>query len=128
MLLNFSYAELCESRRQLDDARQAFDSLVLNLDQNIENLKQAAQQEIAKLHQDAEEERASMNLTDDIDGELREQLRGREKSVKKLQEEIESKLNDQVNVIARATSLVWICYMRFARRTDVSANYFGLIF
>lgn len=109
----------------MEDARQAFDALILNLDQEIENLKQVAQQEIAKLQHEAEEERASMNLSDDIDGEVREQLRGREKNVKKLQDEIESKLNEQVNVIARATSLVWICYMRFARRTDVSSSFNG---
>ncbi|KAG2229913.1 hypothetical protein INT48_008288 [Thamnidium elegans] len=118
LLLNFSYAELCESRKQLDDARQAFDALVENLERDIENLKQTSQQEIAKIHQEAEEERASLNLSDDIDGELREQLRSREKHVKKAQEEIEQKLNEQVNVIARSGSLVWICYMRFARRTD----------
>jgi cleavage stimulation factor subunit 3 len=120
LLLNFSYAELCESRKQLDDARQAFDSLVESLDKDIENLKQVSQQEIANLHQEAEEERASLNLSDDIDGELREQLRSREKHVKKEQEEIEARLNEQVEVIARASSLVWINYMRFARRTDVS--------
>lgn len=120
MLLNFSYAELCESRRQLDDARQAFDSLVENLDKDIESLKEVAQAEIAKLHQEAEEEKASMNLSDDIDGELREQLRTREKHVKKEQEAIEKTLNEKVDVIARAGSLVWINYMKFARRTDVS--------
>lgn len=120
LLLNFSYAELCESRRQLDDARQAFDLLIENLDKDIDNLKEASKQEIAKRHQEAEEERASLNLSDDIDGELREQLRSREKHVKKEQEAIEVKLNEQVDVIARAGSLVWINYMRFARRTDVS--------
>ena len=117
--MNFSYAELCESKRQLEDARQAFDALVENLDKDIENLKQVAQQEIAKLTQDAEDERAALNLSDDIDGELREQLRTREKAVKKEQDAIEKKLREQVEVIARAGSLVWICYMRFARRTDV---------
>lgn len=120
LLLNFSYAELCESRRQLDDARQAFDLLIENLDKDIDNLKETSKQEIAKRHQEAEEERASLNLSDDIDGELREQLRSREKHVKKEQEAIEAKLNEQVDVIARAGSLVWINYMRFARRTDVS--------
>lgn len=120
LLLNFSYAELCESRRQLDDARQAFDLLIENLDKDIDNLKEASKQDIAKRHQEAEEERASLNLSDDIDGELREQLRSREKHVKKEQEAIEAKLNEQVDVIARAGSLVWINYMRFARRTDVS--------
>lgn len=118
LLLNFSYAELCESKRQLDEARQAYDQLVTTLDKNIEDLKQAAQQEINKLHEEADVERASLNLSDDIDGEVREQLRSREKHVKKEQDAIEKKLNDQVEVIARGGSLVWINYMRFARRTD----------
>ncbi|KAF1803012.1 hypothetical protein FB192DRAFT_1421002 [Mucor lusitanicus] len=118
LLLNFSYAELCESRRQLDDARQAYDQLVTTLDKNIEDLKATAKQQIDKLHEEAEAERASLNLSDDIDGEVREQLRSREKHVKKEQDAIEKKLNDQVDVIARGGSLVWINYMRFARRTD----------
>ncbi|KAG1091487.1 hypothetical protein G6F42_019418 [Rhizopus arrhizus] len=118
LLLNFSYAELCESRRQLDDARQAYDQLVTTLEKNIEELKANAKQQIDKLHEEAEVERASLNLSDDIDGEVREQLRSREKHVKKEQDAIEKKLNDQVEVIARGGSLVWINYMRFARRTD----------
>lgn len=118
--MNFSYAESCESKRQLDDARQAFDSLLETLEKDINNIKEVANGEIAKLHKEAEEERASMNLSDDIDGELREQLRSREKHVKKEQDAIEKKMNEQVEVIARSGSLVWISYMRFARRTDVS--------
>ncbi|RCH78818.1 mRNA 3'-end-processing protein rna14, partial [Rhizopus stolonifer] len=54
----------------------------------------------------------------DIDGELREQLRSKERHAKREQEAVEKKLNEQVEVIARAGSLVWINYMRFARRTD----------
>ncbi|KAI8371023.1 hypothetical protein BD560DRAFT_454479 [Blakeslea trispora] len=118
LLLNFSYAELCESRRQLDEAREAYDQLTANLDKESEALKSTSQQEIARITQEAEEERAAMNLSDDIDGELREQLRSRERHVKREQEAIESKLNEQVDAIARAGSLVWINYMRFARRSD----------
>lgn len=118
LLLNFSYAESCESRRQLDDARQAYDSLLETLEKDINSIKEAGNAEIAKLHKEAEEEKASMNLSDDIDGELREQLRSREKHVKKEQDAIEKKMNEQVEVIARSGSLVWISYMRFARRTD----------
>ncbi|KAI8358476.1 hypothetical protein EDC96DRAFT_465074 [Choanephora cucurbitarum] len=118
LLLNFSYAELCESRRQLDEAREAYDQLVAHLESKSEQLKSASQQEIARLMQEAEEERASMNLSDDIDGELREQLRSRERHVKREQEAIETQLNEQMDAIARAGSLVWINYMRFARRTD----------
>ncbi|KAI8384710.1 uncharacterized protein BYT42DRAFT_592831 [Radiomyces spectabilis] len=118
LLLHFAYAEVCESRRDLDEAKKAFDNLLERLDEDIAKLKSAAQKEVDKLKQEAEEERANMNLGDDIDGELKEQLREREKQLKKEQDEIEDRMKEQVDVIARACSLVWICYMRFARRTD----------
>ncbi|CAO3673036.1 unnamed protein product [Rhizopus microsporus] len=118
LLLNFSFAELCESRKQIDEARQVYNDLVDRLEKEHEELKETAQKEISKLQQEAEEERTAMNLSDDIDGEVREQLRIREKNVKKKQSEVEAKMNEEVNVIARAGSLVWICYMRFARRTE----------
>lgn len=99
-----------------------YNDLVDRLEKEHEEVKQTAQKEISKLQQEAEEERTAMNLSDDIDGEVREQLRIREKNVKKKQSEVEAKMNEEVNVIARAGSLVWICYMRFARRTEVGGE------
>jgi hypothetical protein len=65
-----------------------------------------------------------LNLSDDIDGELREQMRARQRNIKKEQDQIEGRTKEQVDVLARASSLVWICYMRFARRTDVESPFF----
>ncbi|KAG0174771.1 mRNA 3'-end-processing protein rna14 [Apophysomyces sp. BC1015] len=118
LLVHFTYAELCESQRQLGDARKAFESLLERLDQDVEKIKSGAQKEVDRLQQEADEERAALKLTDDIDGELREQLRQREKQVKKEQDEIEKQCKEQVDVIARGCSLVWIHYMQFARRTE----------
>ncbi|KAI9250734.1 hypothetical protein BY458DRAFT_444684 [Sporodiniella umbellata] len=118
LLINFSYAELCESKKLIDEARQIYDDLINKLDEQSTQLKENCQKEIAKLQEDADEERASMNLSDDIDGEVREQLRTRERSVKRKQEEVESKTEEEADVIARAGSLVWVCFMRFARRTE----------
>ncbi|KAF7724317.1 mRNA 3'-end-processing protein rna14 [Apophysomyces ossiformis] len=118
LLVHFSYAELCESQRQLTDARKAFESLLERLDQDVEKIKSGAQKEIDRLQQEADEERAGLKLTDDIDGELREQLRQREKQVKKEQDEVEKQCKEQVDVIAKSCSLVWINYMQFARRTE----------
>ncbi|KAI9481634.1 MAG: hypothetical protein EXX96DRAFT_219923 [Benjaminiella poitrasii] len=118
LLLHFYYVEICESKRQLDDVRQAYDQLLNRLDEDIDQIKKTAQEEIDRLQQEADQERASMNLSDDIDGELREQLRAREREVKREQETIETKMKERVEVIARACSLVWINYMRFARRTE----------
>ncbi|CAO3662322.1 unnamed protein product [Rhizopus stolonifer] len=118
LLINFSYAELCESKKQIDEARQIYNDLINKLDEQSDQLKETCQNEVAQLQQDADEERASLNLTDDIDGEIREQLRSKERSVKKKQEEVESKMNEEADVIARAGSLVWVCFMRFARRTE----------
>ncbi|KAI8967565.1 hypothetical protein BDF20DRAFT_829300 [Mycotypha africana] len=118
LLLNLFYSELCESRKQLDDARETYEQLISSLDKEIEEIREKAQAEIAKLEKQAEEERASMNLSDDIDGELREQLRTREKRIKKEQEARKKDSDEKIEVLARGGSLVWINYMRFARRTD----------
>jgi cleavage stimulation factor subunit 3 len=104
----------------LDEARSSFDALLEHLDKDIEKLRTSVQLEIENIQQHAEQERASMNLGDDVDGELREQLRTRERQVKKEQDKLEDKLKADVDAIMRQCSLVWIAYMRFARRTDVS--------
>lgn len=106
----------------LDEARSSFDALLEHLDKDIENLRASVQQEIEDIQQHAEQERANMNLGDDVDGELREQLRTRERQVKKEQDKLEEKLKADVDAIMRQCSLVWIAYMRFARRTDVSIS------
>ncbi|KAI9304476.1 hypothetical protein BJ944DRAFT_256292 [Cunninghamella echinulata] len=118
LLVHFAYTEICESRKMLDEAKQGFDSILENLDNEIEKLKESVQVEVNKLTQRLEQERASMNLGDDIDGELREQLREKERRIKKEQDELEDQLKEQVDDIMQRCSLVWIAYMRFARRTD----------
>ncbi|CAO3599627.1 unnamed protein product [Absidia cylindrospora] len=118
LLLHFAYAEICESRQMLDETRSAFDSLLEQLNQNVEKLKTSVQQEIHDIQQNAEQERANMNLGDDVDGELREQLRARERQIKKKQDTLEEDLKEKVDAIMRQCSLVWIAYMRFARRTE----------
>ncbi|ORZ09158.1 hypothetical protein BCR42DRAFT_334731 [Absidia repens] len=118
LLLHFAYAEICESRQMLDETRSAFDSLLEQLNQNVEKLKTSVQQEISDIQQNAEQERANMNLGDDVDGELREQLRTRERQIKKKQDTLEEDLKEKVDAIMRQCSLVWIAYMRFARRTE----------
>ncbi|ORY94721.1 hypothetical protein BCR43DRAFT_494490 [Syncephalastrum racemosum] len=118
LLLTLQYTELCESRRQLDEARQAFDSLLDTLEKKMNKHKEAAKAEVERIQKEAEEERANLNLSDDIDGELREQLRVRERQVKKAQDEVEAHTNEQIDEVARASALVWVNYMAFARRTE----------
>lgn len=125
-MLTFAYTELCETQRQLDDARQAFDSLLEHLEKNIEKHTATAQAEIEKIQKEADEERANMNLSDDIDGEVREQLRARDRQIKKEQDEVENKMKEKIDALSRACSLVWICYMRFARRTEVGLFYMNV--
>lgn len=123
LLLTLQYTELCESRRLLDEARQAFDSLLDTLEKKMNKHKEAAKTEIERIQREAEEERASLNLSEDIDGELREQLRVRERQVKKAQDEVEAHTNEQIDEVARASALVWVNYMLFARRTEASESH-----
>jgi cleavage stimulation factor subunit 3 len=107
----------------LDEARSAFDSLLEQLNQNVEKLRESVQQEIQEIQENAEQERAEMNLGDDVDGELREQLRTRERQIKKKQDALELDLQKKVDVIMQQCSMVWIAYMRFARRTEVKYQF-----
>jgi F0F1-type ATP synthase membrane subunit b/b' len=101
------------------EARKALDTLLEHIEQKIEVIEKAASQEIEELDRAAAEERSGMDLGDDIDGELRERLRTKEKQVEKEKNKIKEDKNSKVGVLARSCSQVWIIYMQFMRRSEV---------
>ncbi|ORX58833.1 Suf-domain-containing protein [Hesseltinella vesiculosa] len=118
LVLHFAYAELCESKNKLELVRETYDTLLEKLDQEIaEHQKQAAEQ-VDRLQQDLAEEISDMNLGEDVDGELREQVRGRERQVKREQDDVQDRAKKHTLDVSRQCTTVWIAYMRMARRTE----------
>lgn len=103
----------------MPEARKALDTLLEHLEQKIEVIEKAASDEIEELDRAAAEERSGMDLGDDIDGELRERLRTKEKQIEKEKNKIKEDKNSKVGVLARSCSQVWIIYMQFMRRSEV---------
>ncbi|CAO3666397.1 unnamed protein product [Umbelopsis ramanniana] len=118
LLLHFAYVQLCETQKKVPEARKALDTLLEHIEQKIEVIEKAASEEIEELDRAAAEERSGMDLGDDIDGELRERLRTKEKQVEKEKNKIKEDKNSKVGVLARSCSQVWIIYMQFMRRSE----------
>jgi gas vesicle protein len=119
LLLHFAYAQLCEVQKKGPEGRKTFDTLLEHLIEKINILEKEASDEIEELTKAAAEERANMDLGDDIDGELRERLRSREKEIEKEKSKIKTEKDSKVAVLARSCSQVWITYMQYARRSEV---------
>lgn len=82
-------------------------------------IEKAASDETEELSRVAAEERSAMDLGDDIDGELRERLRAKEKQIEKEKNKIKEEKDEKIAVLAKACSQVWIIYMQFMRRSEV---------
>ncbi|RUS21308.1 hypothetical protein BC937DRAFT_93090 [Endogone sp. FLAS-F59071] len=117
-LVHFAYAELCESRKHLAEARAAFESLLAQLTARIEQINRESDAEVQTMLQHAAEERAAESLGDDIDGEMREQIRMKERERERERGKLEEKRKREIEHVAKGCSLVWISYMRFSRRAE----------
>ncbi|GAB5590553.1 mRNA 3'-end-processing protein rna14 [Umbelopsis nana] len=122
LLLHFAYVQLCETQKKIPEARKALDTLLEHLTQKIQVIEAAASEETEELNRVAAEERSAMDLGDDIDGELRERLRAREKQVEKEKNMIKEEKDAKIAVLAKACSQVWIIYIQFMRRSEGIKN------
>jgi len=117
-LLHFYYTELQEQRQKSAEARSAFESLISHLNSEIERIEESAEEAIANVNkagEAAKEEFSGMEL----DGEMREQLRTKEKERDKERAKIEETKKKEIDAVAKGVGLVCIMYMRFARRSEV---------
>lgn len=121
-MLHFAYVQLCETQKKIPEARKALDTLLEHLTQKIQVIETAASEETEELNRVAAEERSAMDLGDDIDGELRERLRAREKQVEKEKNKIKEEKDANIAVLAKACSQVWIIYIQFMRRSEGIKN------
>lgn len=121
VLLTFASAEMEEDRKNLSDVHSLFSGLIDRLSTDVDELKEVIVQEVAiakgpeipqpqaeGMDVDGEGPQATYNrLTDEREerGRLVQERRGRE-----------------VEELCTAMGVVWVMYMRFARRAEVSSQ------
>jgi hypothetical protein len=118
LLLNLQLAELCESRGQLEDAKDIFEALVTKLEEELTLLDSSLDVEKKRTLTDLHASDAAADLENSVsvqDGEERERRRQRDKLA---MDKIDLKRINVMNPKKRALSLVWIFYMRFCRRAE----------
>ncbi|CAG8511165.1 16461_t:CDS:10, partial [Racocetra persica] len=117
-LVHFAYAELQEHRKQFAESRKAYESLLLNIQYQIEEIEKSTADEIKALMKNSTDNVSEDENTLDMDGETREQLRIKEKELEKERSKVEESRQHEIDELSRAYSLVWIMLMRFTRRTE----------
>ncbi|CAH1762453.1 5618_t:CDS:10 [Entrophospora sp. SA101] len=114
-LIHFAYADLQEDRKQFEEARNAFKSLLDRLQEKIKSIEEATAEEINELNKPISSP-TDNSVQMELDGETREQLRTKEKEKEKERAKIEENKKNQINEIAKSCGLIWIMQMRFERR------------
>lgn len=125
MLLTFAYAEVEEDRKNLAACHTAFDNLLTLLNKEVEELRVQVEQEINIARgpdipmetNGAAGNGSGMDM--DVDGEIsqaQKMIEERDARVKLVTE----RRGKDVEDVKKAIGVVWVMYMRFARRAEVS--------
>jgi cleavage stimulation factor subunit 3 len=116
-LLTFAQADLEEERKQFNVSQAAYESLLANVDSDIEELKEKIAVEVQVV-------KGSEIPDNHADGPAVARLREEREARGTGLAEARGKEVDELMV---ACSMVWIMYMRFARRSEVSEGLVPLI-
>lgn len=103
-LLHFAFAEIQESQGKLPDVHNAFNGLIGELHSQLENIETSISGEV-------EAARASVPSTGVVNGELSMERDERAKQVL-------DRRNKEIDGMKGELGVVWIMYMRFARRAE----------
>lgn len=119
VLLTFAYNDAEEQRKNLKQCHDAFEMLLSNLSTEVEELKKTVEAEV-ELARGPEIPNAPKTDDDDteVSAEVTRMIEEREARGKLVQ----AKRGKEVGEMQVAISVVWIMYMRFARRSEVSAS------
>lgn len=120
-LLTFAYAELLEGKRDFAACRSTFDALIENHGKSVQKLRAAIEAEVAQAQGPEIElsgEEVKLDTDEDMDvSELSEAQRlahDREARGK----EVRDRRQKEVDDILSAAGVIWIMYIRFARRSE----------
>lgn len=119
-MVTFAYADLEEDRKNLAACHDAYDSLVSRLSQDVEEMRSAivAEVQVAKGPElpNAPGAGAGADGDADMNGDVARLVEEREARGRLVAERRGADVED----LQVALSVVWIMYMRFARRAEVS--------
>ncbi|KAF9160165.1 mRNA 3'-end-processing protein rna14 [Actinomortierella ambigua] len=128
-LVHFAYAELEESRKNTAEAREAYESLIKNLSEKIDEMNKKVDEDVQRMttqlmeeHQQEHEAAGQANKkirdAEEVNGEMRERERDEFKKRTKEIQEFEKNARKEVDKVVRGAGLAWIMFMQYVRRTE----------
>ncbi|KAI0221672.1 mRNA 3'-end-processing protein rna14 [Massospora cicadina] len=118
VLLNCAYAEYEELQRREKEAHAIYDQAIKSLTGDLERVQAKFGAKLAELDAPLKDAGQEGQESREIDGEVKELLRRREKQREKQRAEIEEAKAVEVDAVKRRITLVWLSYMRSARRCE----------
>ncbi|KAG0328328.1 mRNA 3'-end-processing protein rna14, partial [Podila horticola] len=132
-LLHFAYAEMEESRKNFKEGRQAFETLIKNLTEKIDDMNKNVTQEVqaAMMALQAEQQlldgstgsTKKVRDIEEVDGEMRERERDELKKRGKELQQYEKLARKEVEELIKGTGLAWIMFMQFVRRVEGTSQW-----
>ncbi|KFH61759.1 hypothetical protein MVEG_12400 [Podila verticillata NRRL 6337] len=132
-LLHFAYAEMEESRKNFKEGRQAFETLIKNLTEKIDDMNKNVTQEVqaAMAALQAEQQLLDGNMgstkkvrdIEEVDGEMREREREELKKRGKELQQYEKLARKEVEELIKGAGLAWIMFMQFVRRVEGTSQW-----
>jgi cleavage stimulation factor subunit 3 len=125
MLLTFALADIEEDRRNLAKCHEAYEALIARLNPEIDDLKKKVEQEIetAKGPEIVQPQGGDVDMIGDELSEVQKLIEERENRGNLVAE----RRGKDVQDLATAVGVVWVMYMRFARRAEVRHIYLSRI-
>lgn len=129
-MLDFAYIDLGESRKSTSDCASTFDNLLSTVHSQIDRKLSELASALSAIDEAAAAERAAAEAKKadegdadvEMDGEKREGERKNEEARQKKKEEVKTQAKPEIDELKEAAALVWIKYMQFLRRTEVSGS------
>ncbi|KAF9920499.1 mRNA 3'-end-processing protein rna14 [Linnemannia zychae] len=131
-LLHFAYAEMEETRKNFKESRAAYEALVKNLTEKIDDMNSKVDQEVqaAKAALLAEQQllegpgsNKKVRDIEEVDGEMRERERDELKKRTKELQQYEKLARKEVEEMIKGCGLAWIMFMQFVRRTEGTSQW-----
>ncbi|KAG0252116.1 mRNA 3'-end-processing protein rna14, partial [Mortierella polycephala] len=131
-LLHFAYAELEEGRKNFKESRAAFETLVKNLTDKIDDMNTKVNEEVkaAKAALQAEQQllegggsNKKVRDIEEVDGEMREREREELKKRTKELQQYEKLARKEVEEMIKGCGIAWIMFMQFVRRTEGTSQW-----
>ena len=120
MLLTFALADIEEDRRNFKECHGAYEALIARLNPDIDELKKKIEVEVENAKgPEITKPQGDVDMTGEGLNEVQKLIEERENRGKLVAE----RRGRDVSDLAASVGIVWVMYMRFARRAEVSECY-----